>query len=73
MTDDKFQALLARQLPDAEKRRRAAFVVDTSGGFDSARAQVRAIVEAARALPIRRRLDPSVIPGPERSEGTRNP
>ena len=73
MTDDKFQALLARQLPDAEKRRRAAFVVDTSGGFDSARAQVRAIVEAARTLPIRRRLDPSVIPGPERSEGTRNP
>jgi dephospho-CoA kinase len=56
MTDDKFQALLARQLPDAEKRRRAAFVVDTSGGFDSARAQVRAIVEAARTLPIRRRL-----------------
>ena len=56
MTDDKFQALLRRQLPDADKRRRADFVVDTSGGFDSARAQVRAIVEAARALPIRRRL-----------------
>jgi dephospho-CoA kinase len=55
MTDAKFQALLARQLPDAEKRRRADFVVDTSGGFDSARAQVRAIVEAARTLPIRRR------------------
>ena len=55
MTDDKFQALLRRQLPDADKRRRADFVVDTSGGFDSARAQVRAIVEAARALPIRRR------------------
>jgi dephospho-CoA kinase len=55
MTEGKFQALLARQLPDAEKRRRADFVVDTSSGFDSARAQVRAIVEAARALPIRRR------------------
>jgi dephospho-CoA kinase len=55
MTEAKFQALLARQLPDAEKRRRADFVVDTSGGFDSARAQVRAIVEAARTLPIRRR------------------
>jgi dephospho-CoA kinase len=57
MTDAKFQALLARQLPDAEKRRRADFVVDTSGGFDSARAQVRAIVETARSLPIRRRSD----------------
>jgi dephospho-CoA kinase len=57
MTDAKFQALLARQLPDAEKRRRADFVVDTSGGFDSARAQVRAIVETARTLPIRRRSD----------------
>jgi dephospho-CoA kinase len=55
MTEAKFQALLARQLPDAEKRRRADFVVDTSAGFDSARAQVRAIVEAARTLPIRRR------------------
>lgn len=56
MTEGKFQVLLARQLPDAEKRRRADFVVDTSSGFDSARAQVRAIVEAARRLPIRRRL-----------------
>jgi dephospho-CoA kinase len=55
MTEEKFQALLAKQMPDAEKRRRADFVVDTSGGFDSTRAQVHAIVNAARALPIRRR------------------
>jgi dephospho-CoA kinase len=54
MTEDKFQALLARQMPDAEKRRRADFVVDTSGGFDSARAQVHAIIATARSLPIRR-------------------
>ena len=56
MTDDKFQALLRRQLPDADKRRRADFVVDTSGGFDSARAQVRAILDAVVAIrsePIR--------------------
>jgi dephospho-CoA kinase len=59
MTEAKFQALLARQMPDAEKRRRADFVVDTSSGFDSARAQVRAIIEAARALPIRRRSESS--------------
>jgi dephospho-CoA kinase len=54
MTEDKFQALLAKQMPDAEKRRRADFVVDTSQGFDSARRQVRAILQAAPALPIRR-------------------
>jgi dephospho-CoA kinase len=54
MTEDKFKALLARQMPDAEKRQRADFVVDTSDGFDSARAQVHAIIAAARGLPIRR-------------------
>lgn len=54
MTEQKFQALLAKQVPDAEKRRRADFVVDTSQGFDSARRQVHAILQAASALPIRR-------------------
>lgn len=44
MTTEKFDALMRRQVPDAEKRRRADFVVDTSQGFDSARAQVRAIL-----------------------------
>jgi dephospho-CoA kinase len=54
MTEQKFQALLAKQMPDAEKRRRADFVVDTSQGFDSARAQVHAILSQAPALPRRR-------------------
>ncbi len=54
MTEEKFQALLAKQLPDMEKRRRADFVVDTSQGFDSARQQVHAILRAASTLPIRR-------------------
>jgi dephospho-CoA kinase len=54
MTEEKFQALLAKQMPDAEKRRRADFIVDTSGSFDSTRAQVHAILRAAPGLAIRR-------------------
>jgi dephospho-CoA kinase len=54
MTEERYQVLLAKQLPDAEKRRRADFVVDTSQGFDSARRQVHAILRVAPALPIRR-------------------
>jgi dephospho-CoA kinase len=54
MTEEKFQALLATQMPDAEKRRRADFVVDTSKGFDFAREQVHAILRAAPTQPIRR-------------------
>jgi dephospho-CoA kinase len=44
MTRDRFEAILARQTPDAEKRRRADFVVDTGLGLDKARDQVRQIV-----------------------------
>jgi len=44
MTDDKLAAILAKQMPDAEKRRRADFVVDSSQTFDHARAQVREIL-----------------------------
>ena len=54
MTEEKFRALLAKQIPDQEKRRRADFVVDTSQGYDSARAQVHAILRKAGTLPIRR-------------------
>jgi dephospho-CoA kinase len=54
MTEEKFAVILARQMPDAEKRRRAHFLVDTSRGFDSAREQVRGILRAAAAIPGRK-------------------
>ena len=44
MTRERFDAILARQLPDAEKRRRADFVIDTSVGLEAARARVAEIV-----------------------------
>jgi dephospho-CoA kinase len=45
MTEEKFAAILARQMPDSEKRARADFVVDTSRSFDSAREAVREILQ----------------------------
>jgi dephospho-CoA kinase len=44
MSEAKFQAILAKQMPDAEKRARADFIVDSGQGFDAARAQVRDIL-----------------------------
>ena len=46
MTEEKFRAILARQVPDAEKRRLADFIVDSSQGMEAARDQVHAIVDA---------------------------
>jgi dephospho-CoA kinase len=54
MTGEKLDAILARQLPDAEKRKRADFVVDTSHGLDHARAQIRDILTKAAKMPRRR-------------------
>jgi len=48
MNEAKFEAILAKQLPDAEKRARADFVVDTSRGLVAARAQVAEIIETVR-------------------------
>lgn len=46
MTDEKFEAILARQVPDSEKRKRADFIIDTGHGLDAARAQVQDVVAA---------------------------
>jgi dephospho-CoA kinase len=54
MTIEKLESILAKQIPDAEKRRRADFVVDTSQGFEAARSQVRAILDAVATMPRRR-------------------
>ena len=44
MTPEKFEAILERQTPDEEKRRRADFVIDSSRGIEAAREQVNAII-----------------------------
>jgi dephospho-CoA kinase len=54
MTEQKFQAILAKQMPDADKRVRADFVVDTGQGFEHARAQVRDILRQVAKMPNRR-------------------
>jgi dephospho-CoA kinase len=54
MTTEKLDALLARQIPDAEKRARADFVVDTSHGLEPVREQIRDILNQAAKMPRRR-------------------
>jgi dephospho-CoA kinase len=54
MTEAKFRALLAKQLPDAEKRARADFIVDSGHGLEAARAQVREILEQVATMRKRR-------------------
>ena len=54
MTSEKLDAILARQLPDAEKRKRADFVVDTSHGLDPVRVRIRDILDQAAKMPQRR-------------------
>lgn len=54
MTSEALDAILARQLPDAEKRKRADFVVDTSHGLDPVRAAIRDILAEVVKMPQRR-------------------
>lgn len=54
MTPEKLDAILARQLPDVEKRKRADFVVDTSHGLEPVRARIKDILAQAATMPRRR-------------------
>jgi dephospho-CoA kinase len=54
MTAETLDAILARQTPDAEKRRRADFVVDTSHGLDPVRDRIRDILAEVVKMPQRR-------------------
>ena len=51
MTTEKFAALLAKQTPDAEKRRRADYIVDSGHGIEQARQQVREILAKVAKMP----------------------
>jgi dephospho-CoA kinase len=48
MDERKFAHILAKQMPDAEKRERADFLVNTGLGLEEARAQIRAVLEVVR-------------------------
>jgi dephospho-CoA kinase len=50
MTAEKLAAIMAKQMPDAEKRRRAHFVIDTGRGYDAAKQQVRDLLRAVAAM-----------------------
>lgn len=53
MTQEKLDLILSRQLPDAEKRARADFIVDTGISIEDARRQVQAILATLQAEPTK--------------------
>src|ERR1700747_1294719 len=54
MSSEALDSILARQMPDAEKRKRADFIVDTSHGLDPVRERIRDILAEAVKMPRRR-------------------
>ncbi|MGI2036007.1 dephospho-CoA kinase [Rhizobium panacihumi] len=57
MTEEKFELILARQMPDQEKRQKADFLIDTGHGLDTARARVRQIIKSLRAGKLSEKTD----------------
>lgn len=55
MTEDKFAAILRQQMPDAEKRRRADFILDSSQDFEHTRTQIADILRRVAKMPRRHR------------------
>ncbi len=58
MTAERLEQILARQMPDADKRARADFVIDTGRGIDAARAQVAAVLEKVCTADFKSRRRP---------------
>lgn len=54
MDEAKLDAIIAKQTPDAEKRKRTDFVVDTSHGLEPVRAQIKDILAEVVKMPQRR-------------------
>ncbi len=53
MIEEKFQAILAKQVPDAEKRQKADYIIDSSQGLEPAMAQVEALIPLLKKTPAR--------------------
>ena len=69
MTKEKFDAIRARQMPDAEKRKRAHFIIESGYGFDHAGRQVAGIVRATAGM-VGTSL-PQRLGGGDRNRGSR--
>lgn len=53
MSEEKFQAILSKQVPDAQKRQQADFIIDSSQGLEPAMAQVAALLPQLKKIPAK--------------------
>jgi len=54
MTEERFAAIVAKQMSDREKRRRAHFVIATNGPFEATRAQTQGLLRSIAGMTGRR-------------------